>query len=497
MSKRVFFIEHQLEMPDGAEYLPLASGLLASFAKKNSPHDEFFINKPVSNPYAVAFSASLWNISYSLQKAIEIYRKYPDCRIVFGGPSASIVKDFPAFDIIEGEGESQFLRWLLHSESIDTDIKTLDDIPSPYLTGLFDCMLTPNTQAIIETNRGCPFGCAYCFWGKGDKGMKFHSLEYIKSEAEWMGRNRIKYVFCADGNFGMFPQDIETARIYADVKRRYGYPEKFRVCYGKNADKTVFETAKILSMAGLAKTVTLSPQTRNPETLTAIGRQNIRDSFFDEMQKKYEDEDIPVYSELILGLPEETYETFKAGLLKTMQHGNQLFIYLCESLPGTKIAEKEYQQKYGIITQRVLLTPVHCRPVCPEEYEDIVVGTKSMPIEDWKKAVVLGWMVQLYYSFKLTDALPDEIIDFCTSIINANADTDMVRYFKNKAYAILAGQGRCDLINGVYFEPEEVAYLKYFCESETDPVAQVIHARKDNFRKGFLNENRCLHPITS
>lgn len=496
MKEGIFFIEKQLEMPGGAKYLPLASGLLAAFAKKYLPGHKFNINVPdrIDEPDAVAFSVSSWNLNYSILNACEIRHRHPDCRIVFGGPSVSVVEEFNKFDTIEGEGEVQFLKWLANDIPIP-EITNLDDIPSPYLTGLFDNLITPNSQAIVETNRGCSFGCAYCFWGKGNKGIKFHSLEYVKAEAEWMGINKIKYIFCADGNFGMFPQDIEIAKIYAKVKQKYGYPEKFRVCYGKNAEKSIFETAKILSAADLAKTVTLSPQSRNSNTLEAVGRRNIKDSFFEEMQKKYSDAGIPVYSELILGLPEETYDSFKDGLIKTMQSGNQLFIYLCESLPGTKLAEKEYQLKYGITTSRVLLTPVHCRPTQPQEYEDIVVGTRAMPIKDWKKAVILGWMVQLYYSFKLTAALPEDIIEFC--IHEITADTEMVQYLRKKADDILAGKGRCDLIDGVYFEPEEILYLKEFSKPGTDPVTQIIHARKDNFRKDTPDEDGCLHPIAS
>ena len=475
---RIYFYEKQLEMPGGMIYFPLASGLLAAFVKKFFPEWTFKINVPVESPSVAAFSVSLWNRNYSIQKSAEIKRKYPDCKIIFGGPSASNIY-FGNGQIIEGEGESAFLKAI---SGIDALVKTLDDIPSPYLTGIFDGI--PGAQAIVEASRGCPFGCAYCFWSKGDKKMKFHSLEHIKAEAEWMGINKIPYVFCADGNFGMFPRDIQIAEIYADVKRRYGYPEKFRVCYGKNAEKTVFETARILADAGLSKSVTLSPQSRNPDTLKAIGRENIRDSFYDKMQEKYAKAEIPVYSELILGLPCETYGSFKDGLIKTMQSENQLFIYLCESLPGTRLSAPEYQQQYGIITRKILLTPVHCAPVYPKEFEDIVVGTNSMPVEDWKKAVVLGWMVQLYYSFKLLDISPEDIIVFCLKEIAALKR--IPEYFIKKADDILDCEGRCDLINGIYFEPEEVMYLKYFCDSDADPVSQVIHARKNNFKRSEL-----------
>lgn len=469
---RVYLYEKQLKMPGGATYFPFASGLLAAYARKFLDWD-IRINEPADKPDIAAFSVSLWNRNYSLQKAAEIRRQYPDCRIIFGGPSADTVSMAGA-EVIKGEGEAQFVKTVA---GVNAPIDSLDDIPSPYLMGLFK---NKGSQAIIETNRGCPFGCAYCYWGKGDKKMRFHSMEYVKAEAEWIGFNRIPYVFCADGNFGMFPRDIEIAKIYANVKKRYGYPEKFRVCYGKNAEESVFMTARILAEAGLSKSVTLSPQSRNPDTLKAIGRQNIRDEFFDAMQARYAAAGIPVYSELILGLPGETYESFKDGLLQTMRSGNQLFVYLCECLPGTRLAEPEYRQRYGIITRKTILTPVHCQPVYPKEFEDIVVGTNTMSTDDWKKAVILGWLVQLFYSLKVLDKTPEDILEHCLWVIQDEGE--IFEYFQEKAEQILDGEGRCDLINGIYFEPEEVMYLEHFCEGG-DPVERVIHARKSNFKK--------------
>ncbi len=472
---RVFLYERQLEMPGGAAYFPLASGLLVSFARKFLPGWTFKINSPAEDPDIVAFSVSLWNLNYSIQKAAEIRKAFPGARIIFGGPSSADSR-LRGEETIHGEGEAEFLKRI---SGIEAEVKTLDDIPSPYLTGVFYGI--NGTQAIVETNRGCPFGCAYCFWGKGNKKVKFHSMEYVTAEAEWIGSNKIPYVFCADGNFGMFPRDVEIAKIYADVKRRYGYPEKFRVCYGKNAEKSVFETASILAEAGLSKSVTLSPQTRNPESLKLIGRKNIRDSFFDEMQARYDHAGIPVYSELILGLPGETYDSFKSGLLQTMRSGNQLFVYMCEVLPGTRLAEDQYRRENGITTVRSLLSPVHCRPVYPQEHEDVVIATKTMPVDAWKRSVVLGWMVQLYYSLKVLDMVPEDILEFCLNEISVHHP--IPEYFNKKAEDVLSGRGRCDLINGIYFEPEEVMYLKYFCEEGADPVSQVIYARKNNFKK--------------
>lgn len=471
---KVFLYERQLEMPGGMTYFPYASGLLVAYARKYLPSWTFEINKPAEKPDIAAFSVSLWNRNYCLSEAMRIRERNPRCKFIFGGPSAATI-EVPNAQIIEGDGEAAFLKAI---SGIDASVDCLDDIPSPYLTGVFNGV--KGTQAIVETCRGCPFSCAYCYWGKGAGKIRFHSIDYVAAEAEWIGAHKISYVFCADGNFGMWPRDVEIAKIYANVKRRYGYPEKFRVCYGKNASVNIFETASILAEAGLSKSVTLSPQSRNTETLQAIGRKNISREFFDEMQARYDAAGIPVYSELILGLPGETYESFKEGLIETMSSGNQLFVYMCESLPATRLSSPEYAVEHGIVTRRIPVTPVHCRPLDPMEYEDIVVGTSTMSETDWKRSIVLAWMVQLYYSFKVLELAPRDMIDFCMDQIENNDPAS--EYFASKADDILAGRGRCDLINGIYFEPEEVAYLKYFGKGG-DPVKEVIHARKNNFRK--------------
>ena len=41
-------------------------------------------------------------------------------------------------------------------------IKNLDDIPSPYLNGLFDKFFDGRLRPFLETNRGCPFRCSFC-----------------------------------------------------------------------------------------------------------------------------------------------------------------------------------------------------------------------------------------------------------------------------------------------------------------------------------------------
>ena len=44
-------------------------------------------------------------------------------------------------------------------------IKSLDEIPSPYLTGILDEFFDGRLVPMIQTNRGCPFSCTFCVDG--------------------------------------------------------------------------------------------------------------------------------------------------------------------------------------------------------------------------------------------------------------------------------------------------------------------------------------------
>lgn len=256
--REVYFNEFNILM-DKAAYLPIATGLLCAYAKnsrlirssyKFMPF--LFLRKSIKNiivcyknPSVAAFSVSMWNEQINLHIARRIKELFPKCLIVFGGPQIphsckEYFRQYPFIDIsVRCDGEEPFLEILLrflHSSDFsgipniswrdpltgdcienETKLSQMDDldiIPSPYLEGLFEYLFINRKdevdyQAIIETNRGCPFSCAYCVWGKGslNKKLRFYSLERVAREIEWLGKHKIRYVFNADSNFGINKRD--------------------------------------------------------------------------------------------------------------------------------------------------------------------------------------------------------------------------------------------------------------------------------------------------
>ena len=82
--------------------------------------------------------------------------------------------------------------------------------------------------AIIETNRGCPYGCTFCDWGSATLSrIRKFDLERVFAELEWCARNGSTRIGLADANFGIFERDVDIAEKIAELKAQYGYPKMF------------------------------------------------------------------------------------------------------------------------------------------------------------------------------------------------------------------------------------------------------------------------------
>jgi len=66
-------------------------------------------------------------------------------------------------------------------------LKDLDEIPSPYLTGLMDPFLNDKYVPLLETNRNCPYQCTFCYFGRGgSKVGKFNHDRVLGNSRIWL-----------------------------------------------------------------------------------------------------------------------------------------------------------------------------------------------------------------------------------------------------------------------------------------------------------------------
>lgn len=432
--KNIYFIQPNSQAGNSIS-LPYAIGVIAAYAWQfQEVRDRYNLSKlfyrkdPINgvldkivDPYLIGFSNYMWNCDYNLALAEKIKKRYPESIIVFGGhqipDNTEYLKKYDHIDIlIHGEGEAVFSSLLLAlsngnglseipnisfrqmgSEIIKTVKKTvpLATSPSPYLEGLFDDILREKDEniqldAVIETNRGCPNHCTYCCW-VAPKVRKI-PLEKTFKEIEWISRNKIEYCFCADANFGIFDRDEAIVDAVVGAKRKNGFPLKFEVACIEGKKDFVFEINKKLNEAGLSKGATFPFQSLSNEVLSNVGRSHAIDrNEIVCLLEKYHKAGIPVYSDVILGLPGETYESFSRGLCEILELGqhNSINVHHCEVLPNATMANPEYIEKFGIKTVSSSLCQPHC-----ENTEDlfmtgrsrIIVETNSMSRTDWKES---------------------------------------------------------------------------------------------------------------
>ena len=179
--------------------------------------------------------------------------------------------------------------------------------------------------------------------------------------------------------------------------------------YAKNEFDTTFQISVLLQQHGIGKGATLSLQSLSPEALNNISRSNISPEQYRSQLKKYRGAGVPTYTELILGLPGETLESFERGLCQVIESGqhNSVTVYNFELLPGSEMAGDESMARFGIRTVSKELFQYHCKPMekTISGYSNIVVGTYSMTVDEWIEASLFGIFVQVMHHFGLAQCV--------------------------------------------------------------------------------------------
>ena len=124
--------------------------------------------------------------------------------------------------------------------------------------------------------------------------------------------------------------------------------------------------------------------------------------------QQYAKENIDTLIELIIGLPGETYSSFKSNLEDLLAIGahNSIAVYNCTLLPNAPMSDTKYVKDNGIKTRPTPIMLSHASLNDPiQEYEETVVQTKTLSEEDIKQCVLMSWAVQAFHVLGLTQAV--------------------------------------------------------------------------------------------
>jgi radical SAM superfamily enzyme YgiQ (UPF0313 family) len=386
---------------------------LAGLHYKRQPIDEVLAE--LNQPQLCAFSIYVWNEQYCLKLAEQIKNKWPDCKIIFGGPQTGVLHFEHEFVdcIVNNEGEQAFvdiLRQVSDNQTLEKMVKgpRMKDLsyPSPYTLGLFDDIIKNKVdnekfEATIETNRGCPYACSYCDWGTltASKLFKF-DISKIEQEIDWIVKNNcITTVFIADANFGIFKErDLQIAEMIGQ-KFENSTIEYVGTNFPKNSGEHVFKILKALGRA--ARGVTLSTQTLNPNTLKVIKRDNMEVNDLKYMLGLANKYKLPAYTDLILGMPLETRESWERGISELLELGQHDFISVAilQILVNTEM-NRNQMFTYKIKTMRMHNHQSYTGTDNSDilEFGDIVTSTSTMTTEDMVQSYMFSWIIQNFHN---------------------------------------------------------------------------------------------------
>lgn len=358
-------------------------------------------------PDVVGFSVTCWNARSVYDACRLLKRIVPDAYIVVGGPevapiSEEVLAAQPSIDaVVRGEGEETFTEllstllkgrspWRVEGVTARRDgevisapdralIGDLDSIPSPYLTGVLEPV---EGTAYIETYRGCPHRCGYCFEGKGFGRLRYFSKERVEAEIESLATSAgLRSFSFIDPVFNLTADRLEwfaeamEAHVRRGVRMHTIEVDIERIGPGE---------AALLRRAGVASVET-GPQTVGEKALEVCRRTFDRDRFVAGVEA-LRAEGISVECDLIIGLPGDTASDVLDGMrfVADLDPG-MLQMSTLHVLPGTDLWQRA--DEVGLAFD----------PSPPHE----VISTGEIAFADLRRLEVMGNSVMDHYRARL------------------------------------------------------------------------------------------------
>ncbi|MBD8067437.1 B12-binding domain-containing radical SAM protein [Bacillus sp. PS06] len=340
---------------------------------------EYTIKDPAMNivtdlyskkPDVIGFSCYIWNIEETI-KIVKMLKKIDSSIvIVLGGPEVSYdvrewLQRLPEVDfIVIGEGEETFKQLLTELEQerrfeqvsgigYRTSEKeiinpqrnklNLKDLPSPFRFEEDKKHLSKRVT-YIETSRGCPFSCQFCL-SSIEVGVRYFDREKVKDDIRYLMANGAKTIKFVDRTF--------------NISRSYAM-EMFQFLIDEHLPGTVFQfeiTADIMrpeviqflneqAPPGLFR-FEIGVQSTNDATNELVMRKQNFSKLTRTVTMVKEGGKIDQHLDLIAGLPEEDYDSFKNTFNDVFaMRPEELQLGFLKMLRGTGLRLRADQHQY-------------------------------------------------------------------------------------------------------------------------------------------------------
>jgi len=386
-----------------------------------------------SPPDVLMLSNYMWceQLSFGIARAMK--QLHPETLVIMGGPNIMIederkieyMRAHPEIDIyLLGEGD--FLATTLVQEYLDagksieklrerelpsslhnkgggdiaitpmmTRTRGLDDIPSPWLTGIMDPFFDGKLAPLLETNRGCPFTCTFCVQGtKWYSKVNYFDQDRLSEEIDYLGKTIKKLspgmgtLRIADSNYGMYKRDTELSRSIGVSQKDYGWPTFIDATTGKNKPERIIQS---LEEVNGALVLYQAAQSLDEDVLKNVKRLQIKKQAYDEIMIHVRGRGLRSLSDLILGLPGESLETHVKGMYDLIDAGtHEMHNFQSMMLKGSELETLENRRKYDFET-RFRVLPKNFGVYEGKklfDVDEIIVATDSLPFEHYVEARV-------------------------------------------------------------------------------------------------------------
>lgn len=328
---------------------------------------EFTVHEPKENvlsrilacrPDVVAFSVYIWNRSETLALVDALAIVRPELKIVLGGPEVSFEPaDFfsrhPVDALICGEGEipmrNLLFAWNRGEQPLNTQglrlpdspeqgndfsqIGNLDDIPSPFESGLVDMS---RGFVYYETSRGCPYRCSFCMSAL-DQRVRSFSMERIKSDLKLLMESQVRQIKLVDRTFNY---DAKRSREIFSFILANNISSHFHFEIGAH----LLDEATLALLEAVPEETfqfEIGVQSTLPETLRSVERSVSMERLAENIERLRAKGNIHLHLDLIAGLPGEGYRQFLSSLDWTASLApHHLQIEPVKLLPGAPLRDQ-------------------------------------------------------------------------------------------------------------------------------------------------------------
>jgi len=300
-------------------------------------------------PDILGLTLTCWNVERSLRLAGEV-KKRCGTQIVAGGPEMTAdnhLTRHPAIDFrVYGEGEEIFVR-LLKEPELWNQKEASGCAPeffmhgkNPYIEDILDP--GPGEIMLLETQRGCPYGCKFCYYNKSRKGLTFLSDEKVLEGIRWAVQNGVKELYLLDPSLNARPGLKDLLKEIAKINPDGALSLRSEI----RAEWIDAEAAELFAAAGFT-VFEIGLQSTCREAQKLMGRKTDLDRFVAGVNH-LKDHDILSTVDLIIGLPGDDLTSFSSSLnfVKENELDVDMQVFPLALLPGT--AFRQESEKLGL-----------------------------------------------------------------------------------------------------------------------------------------------------